>query len=88
MVQSRSVIAGMKANPVDDFYAIGARMREDGRKLHPIFQAQVKTPQGSEYPREYCKIILEIERTDSVPPKVRRQLSIRREMAPTHAGPR
>jgi hypothetical protein len=31
MVQSRSVIAGMKANPVDDFYAIGARMREDGR---------------------------------------------------------
>ena len=51
------VMAWMKANPLDDFYAPGARLREDGRLIHPIFLAQVKTPAESKYPWDYYKII-------------------------------
>ena len=52
-----TVMAWMKANPVDDFYAPGARLREDGRLLHPIYLLQVKTPAESKYPWDYYKII-------------------------------
>jgi branched-chain amino acid transport system substrate-binding protein len=51
------VISRMKATPVDDFYAPGARLREDGRLLHPIFLAQVKAPSESKYPWDYYKIL-------------------------------
>jgi branched-chain amino acid transport system substrate-binding protein len=51
------VMAWMKANPVDDFYAPGARLREDGRLIHPVFLLQVKTPSESKYPWDYYKII-------------------------------
>jgi branched-chain amino acid transport system substrate-binding protein len=54
---SDKVMAWMKANPVDDFYAPGARLREDGRLLHPIYLLQVKTPAESKYPWDYYKVI-------------------------------
>jgi branched-chain amino acid transport system substrate-binding protein len=52
-----TVMTWMKANTVDDFYAPGAHLREDGRLIHPIFLAQVKTPAESHYPWDYYKII-------------------------------
>ncbi len=52
-----AVMAWMKATPLDDFYAPGARLRQDGRLIHPIFLAQVKTPAESHYPWDYYKII-------------------------------
>ena len=54
---SDKVMAWMKANPVDDFYAPGARLREDGRLLHPIYLLQVKTPAESKYPWDYYKVM-------------------------------
>jgi branched-chain amino acid transport system substrate-binding protein len=54
---SDKVMAWMKANPVDDFYAPGARLRQDGRLMHPIYLLQVKTPAESKYPWDYYKII-------------------------------
>jgi len=50
------VMAWMKATPLDDFYAPGARLREDGRLLHPVYLAQVKTPSASRYPWDYYTI--------------------------------
>jgi branched-chain amino acid transport system substrate-binding protein len=52
-----TVMAWMKANPIDDFYAPGARLREDGRLIHPIYLLQVKSPAESKYPWDYYKII-------------------------------
>lgn len=52
-----TVMAWMKANPVDDFYAKGARLREDGRLIHPIHLLQVKSPGESKYPWDYYKIL-------------------------------
>lgn len=54
------VMAWMKANPVDDFYAHGAKLREDGRLIHPIYLLQVKSPAESHYPWDYYKLIREI----------------------------
>jgi branched-chain amino acid transport system substrate-binding protein len=52
-----TVMVWMKANPVDDFYAKGARLREDGRLIHPIYLLQVKSPGESKYPWDYYKIL-------------------------------
>ncbi|MBV8913986.1 MAG: ABC transporter substrate-binding protein [Acetobacteraceae bacterium] len=55
-----TVMAWMKANPLDDFYAPGARIREDGRLIHPIYLWQVKTPAESKYPWDYYKLVAEV----------------------------
>jgi len=55
-----TVIAWMKANPLDDFYAPGARIREDGRLIHPIYLWQVKSPAESKYPWDYYKLITDV----------------------------
>jgi branched-chain amino acid transport system substrate-binding protein len=55
------VITRMKATPVDDFYAPGGRIREDGRLLHTIFLAQVKVPAESNYPWDYYKILSKLD---------------------------
>ena len=55
-----TVMAWMKANPLDDFYAPGARLREDGRLIHPIYLWQVKTPAESHYPWDYYKMVSEV----------------------------
>ena len=51
------VIRRMKATPVDDMYASGAVLREDGRLTHPVYVAEVKAPEESKYPWDYYKII-------------------------------
>lgn len=39
-----TVMRQMKAMPVDDFFAPGARVREDGRLMNDMFLAEVKKP--------------------------------------------
>ncbi|MDB5656638.1 MAG: Leu/Ile/Val-binding protein [Tardiphaga sp.] len=39
-----TVMRKMKATPVDDFYAPGARVREDGRLMNDMLLAEVKKP--------------------------------------------
>lgn len=55
-----TVMAWMKSNPLDDFYAPGAHIREDGRLIHPIYLFQVKTPAESKYPWDYYKLVAEV----------------------------
>ena len=50
------VMGWMKANAVDDFYAPGARLREDGRLLHPVYLAEVKAPADTRYRWDYYAI--------------------------------
>jgi branched-chain amino acid transport system substrate-binding protein len=54
------VMAKMREIPVDDFYARGGRLREDGRLLHDMYFVQVKTPAESTGPWDYYKILATI----------------------------
>jgi branched-chain amino acid transport system substrate-binding protein len=53
----RAVVAAMKAMPTDDpLYGKGT-IREDGRKIHPLYLLQVKTPAESKSDWDVFKIV-------------------------------
>jgi branched-chain amino acid transport system substrate-binding protein len=57
----RAVVAAMKATPTDDpLYGRGT-IREDGRKIHPMFLLQVKSPAESKSEWDVFKIVATIE---------------------------
>ena len=58
--EARAVMAKMRERPVNDFYVRGGRLREDGRLVHDMYLAQVKTPQESRGPWDYYKILATI----------------------------
>jgi branched-chain amino acid transport system substrate-binding protein len=58
--EARAVMAKMRDIPVDDFYVKNGRLREDGRLLHDMYFAQVKTPEESKAPWDYYKILATI----------------------------
>jgi branched-chain amino acid transport system substrate-binding protein len=53
----RAVVAAMKAMPTDDPLFGKGRIREDGRKLHPMYLLQVKSPEESKGDWDYYKVI-------------------------------
>ena len=50
-------MAKMREIPVNDFYAKNGRVREDGRMVHDMYFVQVKTPEESNSPWGYYKIL-------------------------------
>ncbi len=59
----RAVVAAMKAIPTDDALFGKGVIREDGRKMHPMYLFQVKTPKESKAPWDYYKLI------ETIPPE-------------------
>jgi branched-chain amino acid transport system substrate-binding protein len=55
--EAKAVMAKMRAIPVNDFYVTNGRLREDGRLVHDMYFAQVKTPAESSKPWDYYKIL-------------------------------
>jgi branched-chain amino acid transport system substrate-binding protein len=55
--EAKAVIAKMRAMPVNDFYVKNGHVRGDGRLVHDMFFAQVKTPSESTKPWDYYKIL-------------------------------
>ena len=53
----RAVVARMKAMPTDDDAFGQGRIREDGRKLHPAYLFEVKTPEESRGAFDYYKLL-------------------------------
>jgi branched-chain amino acid transport system substrate-binding protein len=53
----RAVVAAMKAMPTDDPLFGHGEIREDGRKIHPMYLLQVKTPADSRSEWDVFKII-------------------------------
>ncbi|HTO98130.1 MAG TPA: ABC transporter substrate-binding protein [Myxococcales bacterium] len=51
--QTAAVMAKMKSMPIDDFFAKGGRIREDGRMVHNMYLFQVKAPGESKGPWDY-----------------------------------
>jgi branched-chain amino acid transport system substrate-binding protein len=55
--EAKAVMAKMREIPVNDFYAKNGRVREDGRMVHDMYFVQVKTPEESNGPWDYYKIL-------------------------------
>jgi len=53
---TKSVMAKMKATPINDFFAKNGKIRVDGRMVHDMYLAQVKKPEESKYPWDYYHI--------------------------------
>ena len=52
--------AHLKANPINDMFAKGGVIRPDGRMIHDMYLAQVKTPAESKAPWDYLKLVEKI----------------------------
>jgi branched-chain amino acid transport system substrate-binding protein len=64
----RAVVAAMKAMPTDDPLFGQGRIREDGRKVHPMHVLQVKTPAESKGEWDVFKIVATIEASQAFRP--------------------
>jgi branched-chain amino acid transport system substrate-binding protein len=53
----RDAVVAMKAMPTDDATYGKGTIRADGRKLHPMYLFQVKSPTESKYPWDYYKLL-------------------------------
>jgi branched-chain amino acid transport system substrate-binding protein len=62
-----TVIAKMKATPVNDFFAKNGRIGPDGLHRHEMYLAQVKTPAESKYAWDYYKILKTIPAAEAFP---------------------
>ncbi|ANY15447.1 ABC transporter substrate-binding protein [Bordetella pseudohinzii] len=52
-----TVMKWMKSNKINDFFAQGGYVREDGRMIHDMYLMQVKTPAESKAPWDYYKVV-------------------------------
>jgi branched-chain amino acid transport system substrate-binding protein len=52
-----AVMAKVREMPVEDFFAQGGYVREDGRMVHDMYLARVKAPEESKYPWDYYEIV-------------------------------
>jgi branched-chain amino acid transport system substrate-binding protein len=55
--ESKAVIDQMKATPVNDFFAKNGTIRADGRMVHDMYLARVKSPDESSGPWDYYEIL-------------------------------
>ncbi|MDE2626499.1 MAG: ABC transporter substrate-binding protein [Burkholderiales bacterium] len=51
------VMAEMKKEKINDFFAKGGYIRPDGLMVHNMYVMQVKTPAESKYPWDYYKVV-------------------------------
>jgi branched-chain amino acid transport system substrate-binding protein len=58
--EAKAVMGKMREKPVNDFYVSNGRLREDGRLVHDMYFAQVKTPSETKGPWDYYKILATI----------------------------
>ena len=55
--QAEAVVAQMKATPINDFFATNGTIREDGRMVHDMYLARVKSPDESKGRWDYYEIL-------------------------------
>ncbi|WP_382321899.1 ABC transporter substrate-binding protein [Hydrogenophaga sp. UC242_50] len=52
-----AVSVKMRELPINDMFAKGGKIREDGRMVHDMYLWQVKAPAESKYPWDYLKLV-------------------------------
>jgi branched-chain amino acid transport system substrate-binding protein len=55
--EAKAVVAKMREMPINDFFAHGGKIREDGRMVHDMLLVQVKKPEESKGPYDFYKIL-------------------------------
>jgi len=55
-----TVMAWMKANPVNDMFTTNGRIRKDGRFVYDQYLRQVKSPAESKYPWDYFRTVAKL----------------------------
>lgn len=58
--ESSAVMAAMRKEPINDMFAKGAHIREDGRMVHDMYLVKVKSPAESKYAWDYYKVVATI----------------------------
>ncbi|WP_152208632.1 ABC transporter substrate-binding protein [Marinobacter changyiensis] len=66
--EASAVMAKMKSMPINDMFATNGQIREDGRMVHDMYLAQVKTPAESKRMWDYFDIIATIPAEDAFQP--------------------
>ena len=66
--EALTVIANMKATPINDFFAKNGRIREDGRMVHDMYLMQVKSPEESKGPWDIYKLLATVRGQDAYRP--------------------
>jgi branched-chain amino acid transport system substrate-binding protein len=51
------IMAYLRENKINDFFATNGVIRPDGRMVHDMFLMQVKSPADSKYPWDYAKVV-------------------------------
>lgn len=55
--EAQAVMAKMREMPINDFFAKGGKIREDGRMVHDMYVYQVKTPEESKGEWDVYKLV-------------------------------
>ena len=58
----------MKDMKVEDFFAQGGKVREDGRMVHDMYLVRVKEPSQSKGPWDYYELVRTIKGDDAFRP--------------------
>ena len=67
-VDPETVIAQMRKVPVDDFFAHGGKVREDGRMVHDIYLMRIKKPEESKQKWDLYEYLATIAGDDAFHP--------------------
>ena len=63
-----TVVAKMRATPVNDMFATGGYLRDDGRMVHDMYLTRIKTPAESTDPWDLVKILKTVPGDDAFRP--------------------
>ena len=66
--ETNAVLDKMRAMPVDDFYARGARLRADNKLVHDFYLVEVKKPADVKTPWDYYNVVEKIPAEDAFMP--------------------
>ncbi len=66
--EATSVVAKMRAMPVNDMFATNGVVREDGRMVHDMYLVQVKAPGDVKQPWDYYKVLRTVKGEDAFRP--------------------
>lgn len=66
--EAKAVVAKMREIPVNDVFAKGGKVREDGRMVHDMYLVRVKKPEESKGPWDYYQILQTIKGEDAFRP--------------------
>jgi branched-chain amino acid transport system substrate-binding protein len=67
-VEASVVMKKMKAMPIEDFFAHGGRIREDGRMVYDMYLFEVKKPSESSEPWDDYKLVATIPAEEAFQP--------------------